>query len=294
MSVTLIELVNFLNSKTTNINDYISSLKQFKKIDEKMYNEYKFQVTNFSYGDTLNNLLFCLLYNNTIPGFENHLISDNLDQFDRNIILLNDPIVTECRNNIIDYLNNENNNLPFSKKKLITLINNNQYNHEIILIICMMYDVNIFIFYKDINLFKLYYPENNLITNKQNIFLQYSKDTFSSSNTFQNLYIENNNHKQHIFKWSNISHIVDQHKKHIYPIGITENKELIIDDNTDNSTNTFKNILLSEKEDIKNTKKINANSHLLKKYIFTDAKITDMKTYHKIINSNIIRIDFSN
>jgi hypothetical protein len=282
MSVTLIELVNFLNSKTSNINDYITSLKQFRKLDDKIYNDYKFQVTDFSYGDSLNNLLFCLLYNNIIPGFDNRLISDNLDQFDRNNLLLNDLIITECRNDIIDCLNNENNDLPFSKKKLLNLINNNQYNHEIILIICMIYNVNIFIFYKDINLFKLYYPEDKLIINKQNVFLQYNNDTFSSSNTFQNLYVENNNHKQHIFKWSNIQHIVEQNKKHIYPIGITENKELIIDDNENNKP--YKNILMTENK--------KTNKCILKNYIFNDAKITDIKTYHKILNSNAIQIDF--
>lgn len=275
MSLTLFDLVNFLNSKTTNINDYINSLNQFKKLDDKMYNEYKFQTTDFSYGDTLNNLLFCLMYCNIIPGFDNSLIADELDQYDRNIIKLNDKIITDCRNNIINKINDENFTFSCSKKKILTLINNNQYNHEIILIICVLYNVNIFIFYKDINLIKVYYPEDQLIVNKKNIFLQFNKDIYSSLNTFQNMYIENNGHKQQICKWSNIKHIVLDNKKHIYPIGIAENKELIIDENN-----------------LCNDKFTNLNKQQLKTFIFDGAKITDVKTYKKILNTNQINIDF--
>ena len=100
-------------------------------------------------------------------------------------------------------------------KKLISLINNNQYNHEIILILCTLYNVNIFIFYKDINLFKLYYPENSLVICKKNIFLQYNKDIYSSLYTFQNLFLIKDNQKQYNFKWSEIEYIINTCKKYV-------------------------------------------------------------------------------
>ena len=297
MSITLIDLVNFLTSKTTNINHYINSLKQIKKLDNIVYNDFSFLSTNFSYGDTLDNLLFCLIYNKVIPGFDNCLISNDIDQYERNIILLNDKIICECRNNIINYINDEQFNFPFSKKKIITLINNNNYNHEIILILCKIYNVNIFIFYKDINLFKLYYPEEKLIIYKKNIFLQYNKDIYSSLHTFQNMFIKNNDHLQHIFKWSDIFQMFDICKKYIYPIGILENKELQIDDNINDNYNDELNKLQlddtinKENNDINcKSNKSSKNTKKLKQFIFSGTKIMDIKTHKKILNCNPISI----
>jgi hypothetical protein len=275
MSVSIYELINFLQSDTNNMSDYINSIKQIKKLDSKIYGEeYNFSVTNFSYDTSLNNLLFCLLYTNIIPGYEDSLITDNLDQFDRKIIQLNSPIITNVRNTLISIVNSDKYTFPFSKKKILSLINSNQYNHEIILIICALYDVNIYIFYKDNNFIKLYYPEDKLITKKQHIFIQYSKDTYSSLNTLQIMHRKLNPAKC-IFKWNEIEHLIKKNKNNIYPIGILENKDLFIDESINY---TYDNIFMNCNK--------NTDSIYLKDILFNEIKITDMKTYRKILSSN--------
>lgn len=268
--ITLNELVNFLTSKTTNTNDYINSLKSAKRLDSKIYNEYNFEVTNFSYNDTLNNLLFCLLYTGVIPGYDISLISESNDNFDRKIINLNDQIITDVRDKLIGYLNDNKYLIPFSKKKIINFINNNQYNHELILIIAGIYEINIFIFYKDINLFKVYYPDEKLLITKNNVFLQYNKDIYSSSNTFQIMSMNNN----YILKWNQFSNLIKENLTNIYPIGLDENKKLVIEESLNH---TYENVFINKNDMV-----------YIYNYIFNNNYICDINFYNKIIQRPLL------
>lgn len=277
MSVSIYELINFLHNDTNNISDYINSIKQIKKLDSKIYgNEYNFDVTNFSYDTTLNNLIFCLLYTGIIPGYDDSLISSNLDQFDRKIVQLNSPIITEIRNMLLFVLNDDKYNFPFSKKKIISLINSNQYNHEIILIICALYNVNIYIFYKDNNFIKLYYPEDKLIAKKQHVFIQYSKDNYSSQNTLQIMH-RNNCPSKRIFIWNEIESLIKQNQNNIYPIGISENKDLFIDESENVSCD---NLFINSNKTV--------DGIFLREILFSSNNISDYNTYYKILSSDIL------
>jgi hypothetical protein len=277
MSVSIYELINFLHNDTNNISDYINSIKQIKKLDSKIYgNEYNFEVTNFSYDTTLNNLIFCLLYTGVIPGYDDSLISSNLDQFDRKIVQLNSPIITEIRSMLLFVLNDDKYNFPFSKKKIISLINSNQYNHEIILIICALYNVNIYIFYKDNNFIKLYYPEDKLIAKKQHVFIQYSKDNYSSQNTLQIMH-RNKCPSKRIFIWNEIESLIKQNQNNIYPIGISENKDLFIDESENVSCD---NLFINSNKTI--------DGIFLREILFSSNNISDYNTYYKILSSDIL------
>ena len=183
MNISLVQLYNFLTNKSTNQNqnsDLQPTLVVSKKLNEKIYTDYKFSVTNFSYNNTLNNLFFCLMYSKLIDGFNDKLFN-NLDYYDRNIVNFNHPLFERLKESFIDYINEEEFDFSVSKKKIIQLIKSNEYNHEILLILSQMYNINIFIFFKDINIFKSYYIEDQFNTHKSSIFLQYHQDTFSNS-----------------------------------------------------------------------------------------------------------------
>lgn len=287
MSISLIELYNFLNSKSNNMSDYINSIKNIQKLDSKIYKEYGFSVTNFSYNDTLNNLFFCLLYNTVIDGYNDDLII-GIDEFDRKIINYNDKRIVKIRDELSKYLNDDKYNFPFSKKKLVQLISLNQYNHELLLVLADKYNINIFIFYKDINIIKSYYSEPKLNTNKNNIFLQYTNDTITSSKTLQIMYI---NTIKYLLSWNDIKDLIITNKTYIYPIGIEENKIFQIDDNCGNSlkiTSFFSNNKNQDMNsvDIIDSDEKEACEDLIKisKCIYND-EINDLDYYKKIINN---------
>ena len=235
--ITILELINFFKKSDNN-----SELLSFNN----------FTLTNFSYNDSLNSLLFCLMYAKIISGFNDSLIL-NEDNFDRKIIDLNSDLIKQNKLNLIVQLNLYE--VPFFKKKIINLINNNQYNHEIILFIAGIYEVNIFVYFKDINIIKLYYPENEFNKNKKNVYLQYNKDIYTSNYGFQ---IMN--------ETTNLN--IDDYINYIYPIGFTENKKFIINKNNEIFTFVLNN---------------NNTSNLIKNFLY-DNKIIDIKFYNKILN----------
>lgn len=286
-NISLYDLVNFLVNDTIHMNDYMNSLKQHKKMYEKLKSSHELNSTNFSYGDSLNNLLFCLIYANIICIYDSNshddLISDELDIYDRKLLLLNGNKITLARNKLINDLNSDKYNTPFSKKKLNTLINNNQYNHEIILFLCALYNVNIIIFHKDLQLFKLYYPEDKLNLNKKNLILQHNKDIYSSQYSLQIMYKINNNEYQYIFDEYFTQSLIDEYKQHFYSIGINDNKTFEIG-NDKNIINIFEND--ENKENNEN------DGNKLKQYIFNNIYIKDVKTYNKILKMSEIKINF--
>ena len=280
MNVSLMELYNFLTTKSNNMTEYLNSVKMIKKLDTKMYSDYGFNVTNFSYDDTLNNIFFSLLYMNIISGYNDGILAE-YDIFDRRIVKMDDKIIINVREELLDHLNDDRYNYPFNKKKIIQLITSNQYNHELLLILADRYDINIFIFYKDINIFKVYYSDDKFDTNKKNIFLQYNSDTYSSSNTFQILYkseINNsknqNNSNKYIFEWSEIGQMIKENILNIYPIGIEDNKSFMIEEDVINKKSGSKFVSMT-----------NEDSVIISKYIMEPGKINDIEFHNKIVSN---------
>ena len=271
MSLSLMEVYNFFNSKTNTVSEYMTNIKSIKKLSDRILTDYNMSVTNFSYNDTLNNLFFCLMYNKSINGYpniENELFEGH-DQYDRKIINLNAKSIEDCRNCLLEYINNDNFSINISKKKMIELITSNQYNHEIILILAHIYNINIFVFYKDINIFKVYYLEDKFNKNKLNAFLQWSTDMYSNKDTLQVMYIKNN---KFMFDWSNISKLINDNITNLYAIGIEENKTFIIGESTEiNIDNIVKQ---SKVENI-----VSVSDYILKKN-----EIYDVSFYNKIVS----------
>jgi len=250
------------------MNEYLNSVKNVKKLDTKIYTDYGFNVTNFSYDDTLNNIFFCLLYTGIIKGY-NESILEEYDLFDRQIIRMDDKLIIDIRNELLKHFNEDEYNYPFSKKKMLQLVASNQYNHELLLILADKYNINIFIFFKDINIFKVYYPEDKLNKTKDIIFLQYSNDTYSSSNTFQ---IMSKNNNKLIFAWSDVEKMINENISNIYPIGIDENKSFVIDDKSEKACSLY-------------SKKNNENIVNISSFIMKKDEIDDIPFYNSIVKS---------
>jgi len=217
------------------------------------------------------------MYNGVIQGYASVFdeLLEGYDQYDRSIINLNAKPIEDQRNNLIEYINDDNFDLQFSKKKLIQLISNNQYNHEIILVLSHIYKVNIFIFYKDINIFKSYYNEDKFNKMFPIIFLQYCTDIYSNGDTLQVMSI---NHLQNkfIFKWEDVKNIINENIANIYSIGIEENKSFIIDEN-DGPATAHINVNVLNKLDKKN------ETILISNYLVDNDKIGDEKLFNKIM-----------
>lgn len=284
----LIELFNFLNSKTNNIDEYINSLKNYKRLDSKMYTDYGFSATNFSYNDTLNNLIFCLMYAKILPGYSKELI-DGTDSFDRQKPDLGHKIISDMRKVIVDLINDNKLIAPVNKKKMVQLISANQYNHELILTIATIYNTNIFVFYKDMNLFKVYYPDDEFYCNKPNVFLQYNRDVYSKQNTFQ-LLTQTAREDKNLLEWDNIKEIVNENISHIYPLGFEENKLFKINTSTyDNIPNTYyQTEVQSVAQDDSDNDEVNISDYLFRdnstKTGCPAYNILDIKLYNNIVN----------
>lgn len=233
-----------------------------------------FITTNYANGDTLNNLLFCLIMTteNYSQIEKEELILNENDMYLRKYINTTNKIYQQIKTQLINFINiNIDNGLlsnTLNKKKLITLINLNQYNHEIVLILCAMYNINIFVFYKDIDLFKVYYDGDEFNTKINNIFIQYGTDVYSCNKRFDILYKTN----KYTFGYNEIQHLINNNKTDIYPIGINENKILKI--NTDGSLPNNKyiyNILTPETVNYANS-------------LFSSTHIDDIKWYNIIMS----------
>lgn len=175
-----------------------------------------FKTTNHAYSNVsiFEQLLFCLYDNNSS---ENMIICEGTyDIYDREYVRLNQQILSNIKLKMLAEINESQNSiiLMMNKKKMIQLINTNEFNHELILLYCIIYNVNIYVHYYDMNLYKVYYPELKLHTCKKNIFVQYGCGKYASTNTFQQMTIDNNN----ILKWATIQNHVNKNETLMYAI----------------------------------------------------------------------------
>jgi hypothetical protein len=271
----LIELYNFLNNKTNNIEEYINSLKSVKRLDTKIYTDYDFKVSNYSYNDNLNQLIYCLLEAGLWKptySVDNSLFEQSNDSFNRQVIKLNHQTITSIRNLLINLVEDDKYTLAINRKKIVMLINANQYNHELLLLLSSIFNINIFVFYKDTNLFKVYYTEDEYYCNKKSIFLQFNKDIYSSSNTLQIMSLNKSN--KYLLDWEDIEILINENTCNIYPIGLNENKIFVLNKSTEIINNNF----------INNTETVNNMK------LFATDEIIDMVYYNKIINNKLIDI----
>jgi hypothetical protein len=172
-----------------------------------------FRITNNAYlldCIELDQLLYCLLPDD---------ISDKLntyDMYNREHVILDKVRLAKEKNNILQILADNNDQFKnINKKKLTQMVNIDQYNHEFIMLCSIIYNINIFIYHSEMNLFKLYYPDEALYTGRNSIFIQYS-----SKKVFQRMTID----KKNILTWDTISEFILDNKTLMYPIGINESK----------------------------------------------------------------------
>ena len=74
---------------------------------------------------------------------------------------------------ILIFLELTNINKNINRKKLINIIKHNIINNEVILLISGIFECNIWIYYEENNMFKVYYLEENFNKNKKNIIISF-------------------------------------------------------------------------------------------------------------------------
>jgi hypothetical protein len=138
---------------------------------------------------------------------------------------------------ILIFLQLTNINKNINRKKLINIIKHNIINNEVILLISGIFDCNIWIYYEENNIFKIYYLEENFNKNKKNIIISFGKIKDSIEYGYQLCYIDD-------IKSFDYNHEIIQSFLSNYliiPIGLEENKKLIYNDN-DNTNPLLENL----------------------------------------------------
>lgn len=218
--VSLLTLLNKLVPQNSNATEALINTNEIRKtINSKINNLYK--ITFFEFvNENLNQLLSCFLLIDC-------RILPIINKTDLNRYYFNKEELESYKSKLIKILEDESilleDNYIFNRKKLISLVMANNYNNELILFLAYYYNVNIIIYYDDINIFKLYYPESSYDTSKNCIFLKYLEDYYTNIYSYQLLY-ENNT-----FVISGDNFII-HNKDLLYPIGFEENKQFIISD----------------------------------------------------------------
>ena len=131
---------------------------------------------------------------------------------------------------ILNFLQLTNINKNINRKKLINIIKHNIINNEVILLISGIFECNIWIYYEENNIFKVYYLEENFNNNKKNVIISFGKIKDSIEYGYQMCYIDN----IRLFDY-NHEIIQDFFKKYlIIPIGLEENKKLKYNNDEEN------------------------------------------------------------
>jgi hypothetical protein len=121
-------------------------------------------------------------------------------------------------------------NKNINRKKLINIIKHNIINNEVILLISGIFECNIWIYYEENNIFKVYYLEENFNKNKKNVIISFGKIINSIEYGYQMCYIDD-------IKLFDYNHQIIQNFLSNYliiPIGLEENKKLIYNNNDSN------------------------------------------------------------
>jgi hypothetical protein len=145
---------------------------------------------------------------------------------------------------ILYFLQITNINQNINRKKLINTIKHNIINNEIILTISGIFNCNIWIFYEENNMFKVYYLEEFFNTNKKNVIISFGKIKDTVDYGYQMCY--NNNQKLFDYCDKIIQEFIEKYL--IIPIGLEENKKLIYNNNNINNTlfENIDNIIINE------------------------------------------------
>jgi hypothetical protein len=132
---------------------------------------------------------------------------------------------------ILNFLQLTNINKNINRKKLINIIKHNIINNEVILLISGIFECNIWIYYEENNIFKVYYLEETLNINKKNVIISFGKIKDSIEYGYQMCYIDDTK----IFDYNH--EIIQSFFSNylIIPIGLEENKKLINNNNDENN-----------------------------------------------------------
>lgn len=219
--LSLINLINYIDNKTNNTlsntnKDTLSSANGNTNLiincPELTYLDKDFIINNYAYVESyslLNQLLYCL-YQSEIG-----ITSNKYDIYDREYIYINDIALNNIKSKLLKELNDSNDEIInlMNKKKINQLIKTDQYNHELILLYSIIYDLNIFVYYCDTNLFKVYYKEEELCKYKKNIFIQFGRGNYSSTETFQKMKFDDN------LEWTEkLELFINKNKTNMYAI----------------------------------------------------------------------------
>ena len=139
---------------------------------------------------------------------------------------------------ILIFLELTNINKNINRKKLINIIKHNIINNEVILLISGIFECNIWIYYEENNMFKVYYLEENFNKNKKNIIISFGKIKDSIEYGYQMCYTDNIK----LFNYNDkiIQDFITNYL--IIPIGLEENKQILYNDNDKYNNPLFQNL----------------------------------------------------
>jgi hypothetical protein len=139
---------------------------------------------------------------------------------------------------ILIFLELTNINKNINRKKLINIIKHNIINNEVILLISGIFECNIWIYYEENNMFKVYYLEENFNKNKKNIIISFGKIKDSIEYGYQMCYTD----KIKLFNYNDkiIQDFITNYL--IIPIGLEENKQILYNDNDKYNNPIFENL----------------------------------------------------
>jgi hypothetical protein len=139
---------------------------------------------------------------------------------------------------ILIFLELTNINKNINRKKLINIIKHNIINNEVILLISGIFECNIWIYYEENNMFKVYYLEENFNKNKKNIIISFGKIKDNIEYGYQMCYTD----KIKLFNYNDkiIQDFITNYL--IIPIGLEENKQILYNDNDKYNNPLFENL----------------------------------------------------
>jgi hypothetical protein len=188
------------------------------------------------------------IINTLVPNYKHEIKKKNtlnISKYDYNIGENYKSFITcflKAFNNyndfILIFLELTNINKNINRKKLINIIKHNIINNEVILLISGIFECNIWIYYEENNMFKVYYLEENFNKNKKNIIISFGKIKDSIEYGYQMCHID----KISLFNYNDII-IQDFIANYlIIPIGLEENKQILYNDNDKYNNPLFQNL----------------------------------------------------